>query len=122
MAVYVDDMKQPFGRMIMCHMIADSDAELHAMADTIGVNRKWHQKPPKHDSHYDISLGMREKALRAGAIEITWRQTGAMVIRRRVMSILGSPHDAEQWLRDHIAMRNRKRKQGKKVDIVYRRQ
>ena len=42
MTVYVDDMKAKFGRMIMCHMIADTDEELHTMASKIGVKLKWH--------------------------------------------------------------------------------
>ena len=32
MAVYVDDMKWPFKGMMMCHMLADTSEELHAMA------------------------------------------------------------------------------------------
>lgn len=69
MTVYVDDVKHPFGRMIMCHMWADSEAELLAMADRIGVARKWIQRPPKASwVHFDISLGMKAKALAAGAV------------------------------------------------------
>lgn len=104
--VYVDDMKAAYGRMIMCHMIADSDEELHAMAARIGVARKWHQAPPRHDSHYDISLGCRAKAVAAGAIEITWRQCGAMNYRRRVTGELGQPEGADAWsLADKVTRR-----------------
>jgi hypothetical protein len=98
MTVYVDDMRAKFGRMIMCHMIADTDEELHAMAAKIGVARKWHQSPPKHDSHYDVSLGCRAQAVAAGAVEITWRQCGAMNFRRRVTGQLGSAADAVEWM------------------------
>ena len=68
MAVYVDDVRNPYGRMIMCHMWADSLDELLTMADGIGVARKWLQKPPKASwVHFDISLGMKAKAIAAGA-------------------------------------------------------
>ncbi len=78
MSVYVDDMKAAFGNMIMCHMWADSDAELLAMADRIGVQRKWIQGHPTLSSrghgnaswvHFDIALSKRALAVRAGAIE-----------------------------------------------------
>lgn len=77
MSVYVDDMEAEFGRMKMCHMVADTREELNAMADTIGVARKWIQKA-KHDHtvHYDICLSKKAKALTAGAIEVTWRWVG----------------------------------------------
>lgn len=69
MTVYVDDVRHPFGRMVMCHMWADSLAELLAMADAIGVRRKWLQQPPKASwVHFDISLGMKAKAVGLGAI------------------------------------------------------
>jgi hypothetical protein len=69
MSVYVDDMRAPFGRMVMCHMTADSTAELLAMVDKIGVRRKWIQKVGTPWEHFDICLGKRALAVRAGAIE-----------------------------------------------------
>lgn len=101
MAVYVDDMKAAYGRMIMCHMLASDDNELHGMAAHIGVARRWHQTPPRHDSHYDIALTKRALAVAAGAIEITWRQAGCMALRRRVTGELGPPEEAEDWARKH---------------------
>lgn len=78
MSVYVDDMRARVGRMIMCHMIADSEAELHGMADRIGVARRWYQ-----GDHYDICLASRAKAIAAGAIEITRREAVRILRRRR---------------------------------------
>lgn len=83
MTCYVDDMRAPFGRLVMCHMLADSDEELLAMADRIGVQRKWHQYPGSHRSHFDIALSKRALAVAAGAREITWRQSGQVTRRRR---------------------------------------
>ena len=81
--VYVDDMRAPFGRMVMCHMLADTDDELHAMADRIGVARRWHQKPGTHRSHYDICLAKRAQAVAAGAIEVTQREAARITRRKR---------------------------------------
>jgi Protein of unknown function (DUF4031) len=76
--VYVDSMEAPFGGMVMCHMWADSDAELLAMVDRIGVQRKWIQGHPelsfgKHRNaswiHFDIAKSKRALAVKAGAIE-----------------------------------------------------
>lgn len=70
MGVYVDDAVHGYGRMVMCHMLADTRAELDAMADKIGVARKHYQSPksPKVSfPHYDICKSKRAEALRAGA-------------------------------------------------------
>jgi len=70
MAVYVDDVRFPYRGMVMCHMFADTEAELHAMADRIGIQRRWFQRPPRASwRHYDISLTKKREALRAGAIQ-----------------------------------------------------
>jgi Protein of unknown function (DUF4031) len=82
MSVYVDDMRAPFGRMVMCHMIADSTEELLAMADRVGVPRKWIQSPGTYREHFDVALTARAKALAAGAVEMTWRDLAARVARR----------------------------------------
>lgn len=71
MAVYVDNYGASLGRMVMCHMIADSRDELLAMVDRIGVQRKWIQKPGTHWEHFDICLSRRAAAVRAGAIELS---------------------------------------------------
>lgn len=99
MTVYVDDARHEYGRMLMCHMMADSDEELHRMADRIGVARKWWQSPEKTSgSHYDICQSKRALAVQRGAVEITQRQAAAMNHRRRVAGEMGKPDQAIQWL------------------------
>ena len=78
--VYVDDMRAHLGRMVMCHMLADTDEELHEMASKIGVARRWHQKSGTPQSHYDICLSKRAIAVRLGASEID--RTGVAEIIR----------------------------------------
>lgn len=116
MAVYVDDMRANFGRMVMCHMLADSDDELHAMADRIGVDRRWWQSPTKTSgSHYDIALSKRALAVQLGAVQITWKQAGAMNARRRVTGDLGRPDDAWEWLHAHNAgLRQARQQEGER--------
>lgn len=87
MTVYVDDMfKNPmgrFGRMKMSHMIADSTDELLAMADKIGIARRWIQKAGTPDEHFDIAMGKRALAVQHGAVEITMRELARMTMERR---------------------------------------
>ena len=73
MTVYVDDMRAPFGRMKMCHMIADTTDELLAMADRVGVARKWIQQAGMSHEHFDIALSKRALAVQHGAVEINKR-------------------------------------------------
>lgn len=79
MTCYVDQPIYPFGRMMMCHLWADSLDELLAMVDRIGVDRKWIQGHPelshgKHRLaswvHFDIAKGKRALAILAGAVEM----------------------------------------------------
>ena len=82
MTVYVDDMfLHPMGEfrgMKMSHMLADTDDELHAMADRIGLARRWYQ-----GDHYDVSMTLRVKAIRAGAVPITLREMANYAMMKR---------------------------------------
>jgi Protein of unknown function (DUF4031) len=81
-SVYVDAAIYGYGRMVMCHMIADTPDELHAMAGRIGVARKWFQQPPKASFwHYDIAKSKRTEAVAAGAVECD-RNAFVMNLRR----------------------------------------
>lgn len=86
MAVYVDDMYRfpigRLGRMKMSHMIADSTEELLEMADRIGLNRRWLQDSGSSREHFDVSLSFREKAVAAGAVEISMRELANMIRNR----------------------------------------
>lgn len=98
MTVYVDDMNADYRGMKMSHMLADTDEELHAMADRIGVQRKWWQSPTTTSgSHYDIALSKKALAIKAGAVAITWRQASAMNFRRNLTGVLGDPETAMTW-------------------------
>lgn len=83
MAVYVDNMRARYGRMIMCHMIADTEDELLDMAAQIGVARRWHQYPGTWKSHFDICLSKRRQAVAAGACEVSQEALVRMTVARR---------------------------------------
>jgi hypothetical protein len=100
--VYVDDMYTipmgRFGRMKMSHMIATTDDELHAMADRIGVARRWYQR-----DHYDVSITKRAAAIAFGATPVTMRQLGIMImIRRKSGRLPSDPVAAEQLWKIHL--------------------
>ena len=68
MSVYVDSPLFAFGGRKMCHMIADTEAELYQMADKLKLNRAWVQ----HNKilHFDLSVHKREQAIRLGALPV----------------------------------------------------
>lgn len=83
MSVYVDDMRAPYGRMVMCHMMADTTEELLEMAGRIGVHRRWLQKAGTPEEHFDIALSRRALAVQAGAVEVTGRELVEIIRRKR---------------------------------------
>lgn len=76
--VYVDEFKvwpgakRPFDKG-NCHLTADDEAELHEFAEGIGMRRSWFQEHPIA-SHYDLTPGRREVALKRGAAFVPARE------------------------------------------------
>ena len=83
MTVYVDTMRASFGRMKMCHMIADTSAELLAMADILAVDRKWLQDAGTYREHFDIALSKRAIAIAQGAQEVSMIDLGRILRLKR---------------------------------------
>lgn len=67
MSVYVDNARIHFRGWLMCHMFADTQAELHEMAAKLGLKRSWYQRGSVL-AHYDVCLTKRNEAIRRGAI------------------------------------------------------
>ena len=76
MSILVDESQVwPNGVGLWCHMMSDIQgpaglAELHAMADRIGMSRSWFQNKPRHP-HYDLRPSARALAIAAGAEAVT---------------------------------------------------
>ena len=84
MALYVDDMKAPLGRMLMSHLIADTPEELRRAADRLGLRRSYIQHPGTWKEHLDVSQSKRQEAVRLlDAREVTMRELAMMLRERR---------------------------------------
>jgi hypothetical protein len=66
MTVYVDNERIPWRGKLWCHLVADTLAELHAFAAALGLRRRWFQVKASYP-HYDVTTGVRERALELGA-------------------------------------------------------
>ncbi len=77
MPVYVDPLcKNGWvlrGRTVRnCHLVADTEQELHDFAAKIGMKRAWFQAG--RVPHYDLTESRRARAVSMGAREITRRE------------------------------------------------
>ena len=71
-----------------CHLIADTDEELHEFAAKIGMLRYWFQ-----GDHYDLTPKRRAAAVAAGAVEVD-RHGFVEVLRRRRLPKPNEPKKA----------------------------
>ena len=74
MSVYVDELtvclrtrNWPYKQS--CHLVADTVEELHYFAGRLRLKPAWFQNKPELP-HYDLTKGMRRKAIQLGAIEV----------------------------------------------------
>lgn len=90
MTVYVDQLQRWPTKLAIfkhgsCHMLADTDEELHEFARRMSLKRAWFQDKPVWARHYDLTPAKRSVALRLGAVEVgrkylkeryrQWRET-----------------------------------------------
>lgn len=85
MSVYVDEaIFRRWGRR-WCHLTADTPEELHAFAARLGLDRSRFQEKPDRPwvDHYDVAEDKRSQAVALGAIEITLKEAGDRLARKR---------------------------------------
>lgn len=81
--LYVDNMKTPFRRMLMSHLIADTSQELAQAERTLGLPEGSIQYQGTWKEHLDVSQSKRAEALKMGATSLTGKQLAIMLIERR---------------------------------------
>ena len=82
MTVYVDALTQWGWKLgASCHLVADTEEELHAFAAMLGLKRTWFQTGTL--LHYDLTERRRVEALRLGAVEISRREIAERIRARR---------------------------------------
>ncbi|WP_063779601.1 DUF4031 domain-containing protein [Streptomyces sp. AcH 505] len=96
MSVYVDEIRD-YTRVARmrglrhthwCHLLADTENELHAFAARLGLRRSWFQA---HDIrwHYDVTPNKRALALQLGAQEADRHFVAQLMDQRR--AAIGRP-------------------------------
>jgi hypothetical protein len=96
-ACYVDALREyPDAGLrftVFCHLLADTRDELHAMADELGIPRRFFQDHPWR-WHHDLPAHLRARAVELGAREVTMHEVGALLRQRRSALASGIAVDA----------------------------
>ena len=77
MTVYIDNAMRKWRGRHWCHLLAipPDDPELHEIASQIGLKHEWFQSDSSYP-HYDVVFNRVERAIKAGAIPIGWKELG----------------------------------------------
>ncbi len=86
MACYVDTVREypdaGLRHTRFCHLLADTRDELHAMAEALGVPHRYFQDHPWR-WHHDLPEPLRARAVDLGAREVSLREVGLLLRRRK---------------------------------------
>lgn len=82
LTIYVDPLAYARQRVVgvrvdyWCHMATDSAdlEELHRFAQSIGLKREWFHNSGLTVPHYDLTPNKRERAVAAGAVEVSAKE------------------------------------------------
>ena len=98
MACYVDTVRSYPNAGLrfteFCHLLADTRDELHAMADALGIPRRFFQDHPWR-WHHDLPEPLRPRAIELGAVEVDIHAVGALLRQRRQAYELSDATDAD---------------------------
>ena len=93
MACYVDAVRSypdaGLRHRDFCHLLADTRDELHAMAEALGIPRRFFQDHPVR-WHHDLPAPLRPRAVALGAREVSRAEVVAMLRARRA-ALAGDP-------------------------------
>jgi hypothetical protein len=110
--IYVDDMRRParVGRTQAnwSHLTADTREELLTFAvHVLGLKPAWRQAWDTRRFHFDVTDSVRQRAIRAGAEEITYPRGMAALLERRRAAEAGLPPAAAPVGRGELAAGDR---------------
>ena len=86
MPLYVDHARQPYRRMLMSHLLADTSEEIKQAETMLGLPPNSVQYPGTPKEHLDISESKRAFAVRMGAVEVTSKQLVLIIRKKRAQA------------------------------------
>lgn len=93
MPVYVDRAVFKPGKPRMCRMVADTDAELYSMVESMGI-RKRRVRFDLGTPHYDLCKHEREAAVELGAVEVSCTSLSAALAKLTALAPSSPPREA----------------------------
>jgi hypothetical protein len=81
--IYIDDANISWGRLVMCHMIADAPTELYIMAYRLGLRTSYLQNKDTPSEHYDVAKSIKRRAIELGAKAVSTRELIEIIQKKR---------------------------------------